>query len=643
MLVSTISTLTPPPPETPPIRHSKRNRGRQPEITDPSIIENGHKKLKKTADPRRKTTKKAAAAVPLAQLPLAVLEQNANIPSPYSRIVPEAKFIEFLEDCLDQAGFDKGQAFSRWVHTAITSDEQGLEERGLLYTRPVVEETWIGKHGQIFWDDQVSTANPVKRGKTYPLRVRRAMEIFREERDGEAVYFLWWERIRQVKVNGRRCQVEGAVDFVIGPLPDFAVIEVEATVILWWKNQQGLGYVPEELYASIRSQQETEAQEEQQVPAAKFPEDVARERQEREEEARKVKVWRETFNRSMRRYAQLRNSHPKWSSYLVWQQLDFQDERKKEKPYFHQVEKPAELWSNDVVLAIGTVWQAVKAIDRRFAFHNDVGFNFPRGMTIDNKGSRVPMKAAVNGPEYLIIPMNFNERYVSPPNSATYDPAQDPTASQPAPQEPDPNNNGEVQGKAGHILLVVAHQNADGTINMTRMDSCPGHVPADRIRRSTRRVVRKIGWLQMDNQGNMVEPEFEPDVVEQEEVAVPQHISEQSCGIDAILNAWSYMLGLPALNDTVRIHYPECGPVNEPRFMLRAFNMINHALTGNMSLRTIQAFLNFYGYCKLQDPNEQGVLMPDIATPRITEDILNDLLQDDRDIHVVTAPAPDPR
>ncbi|KAL8698516.1 MAG: hypothetical protein Q9201_006526 [Fulgogasparrea decipioides] len=664
MSVSTISDLTPPPPETPQKRHSKRNRGQQPDITDPSIIENVHKKLKKTAGSStagtRKTAKKAPA-VPLTQLPLAIPEQNAHIPSPYSSTVPKARFMEFFGEMtrsgfvrralvfqwnMDppaKAGFDKGQAFARWVRTPVKSDEQGLEERGLLCTRPVVEETWIGKHGQISWDDQVSTAKQGKRGKAYPLRVRRAMEIFQRDRDGEAVYFLWWERVQDVKVNGRRYEVEGAADFAIGPLPNFAVIEVEATVIFWWKNQHALGHVPEELYASIRNQQEKEAQEKQQQAAAKSQEHVARARQEREEEARKVNYWRKMFNSGMRRHVQFQRSDPKWSSYLVWRNLDSQDERKKEDPYFHQIEKPADLWFNDVVLAIGTVWQAVKAMNRRFAFHNEVGFNLPRGIMIDRTGFRVPMQAAVNGPKDLIIPMNFNEYYVSPPNSATYDPAQDPTASQPAPQEPDSNNNGETQGRAGHILLVVAHQNADGTINMTRMDSCPGHVEADRIRRSTRRLVRKIGWLHMDNQGNMVEPEFDPDVVEQEEVAVPQQISEQSCGIHTILNAWGYMLGLPLLNDTVRIHYPECGPVDEARFILRAMVMINHALTGNMSLRTIQAFFNFNGYCKLQDPDESEVLMPDIATPRITENILDSLLQDDRDIQMTSAPAPDPR
>ncbi|KAL8724921.1 MAG: hypothetical protein Q9181_006616 [Wetmoreana brouardii] len=50
--------------------------------------------------------------------------------------------------------------------------------------------------------------------------------------NGEAVYFLWWDQTHKIERNSRKNIVKGAANSVIGLLPYFAVIEVEAIVIL---------------------------------------------------------------------------------------------------------------------------------------------------------------------------------------------------------------------------------------------------------------------------------------------------------------------------------------------------------------------------------------------------------------------------
>ncbi|KAL8720848.1 MAG: hypothetical protein Q9181_007835, partial [Wetmoreana brouardii] len=237
------------------IRHSKRKAGEAPEFTDPAVIENAHKMAKKThqaatqpaanqsgtnqpAANTRKVGKTAAGL--LSTLPHVVPHPYPPVPSPFITLLERSEILELstnpaVDSAVEQLvstqppDFDEaqGRAFARWFRPGAAGAIIPAEG-GLMRIRPVVSESWIGEFGEIVWDDHVSEVKNRRRGKaTGPKAGRRAIETVREQGEEAANYFLRWRNTGDVVVNGRVCSYASGVDFVIGPLPDFAVIEVE--------------------------------------------------------------------------------------------------------------------------------------------------------------------------------------------------------------------------------------------------------------------------------------------------------------------------------------------------------------------------------------------------------------------------------
>ena len=108
-------------------------------------------------------------------------------------------------------------------------------------------ESWIDAYGQISWDNLVSKSRP---GRKYMVNAqvnpkRRAMEVFREDHHTNGPgYYIRWSNMNRVRVNGERGAVVGGENFAFGPLPPFAIIEVEDVVIFWWRNIHALQAVP---------------------------------------------------------------------------------------------------------------------------------------------------------------------------------------------------------------------------------------------------------------------------------------------------------------------------------------------------------------------------------------------------------------
>ncbi|KAL8993197.1 MAG: hypothetical protein Q9169_006528 [Polycauliona sp. 2 TL-2023] len=328
--------------------------------------------------------------------------------------------------------------------------------------------------------------------------------------------------------------------------------------------------------------------------------------------------WRFAWRRGVKRHEEERDQNPNTDAHTIgsWQDLD----------------------NESVNLAIATLWDTLVRQGREFAFNDDGNYNVVRGEFQDGQGNRDKCLAAVYGPNELLIPLVMADDLISPPNSAGFPPGQNP-------------NDDTTIGKkdsVGHTVFVVAQRldkDPEGAdqVRAIIMDSRHGVGDYEgRIQDDIGKTVRRIGWLGMDNLGNQYENRITPPtVVETRHLEVPFQVSINSCGIHAILNAWRFMLGLPELNSRERMTGKPFNDEEESSFINDALRMINLALAGHMDLRTIQAFFNHYGYCRLQDPENGTDAQPeDVTTTRMNSEILRGILEIQRGIESFGKPQP---
>ncbi|KAL8774455.1 MAG: hypothetical protein Q9209_000828 [Squamulea sp. 1 TL-2023] len=559
--------------------------------------------------------------------------------------------------------------------------------------RPVVQDLWVGERAQVSWDDQVSAlARTTKRGQLNALKPRRVAELFRVGKVGEEKeFFFWWQDSRAIRVNGVRVirpDSETVNDVAIGPLPDFAVIQVEDAALFFWKNEAALDYRPASVETDkIRLSQEEDEAKRQEAEAKAAAEAKKKEAEEKaaEEARRQEEEWRiaeEQLDKDLFGEAD-QNSDPQttlqqaaaqgpnnlsetigreqgdqrrfhWR--ITWEsRVQRYEERRDQDPNVdhHQLESWADLVDEDVVLGIATVWDAVVSqVGRPFAFNDHNQYGVVRSAFEDKDGKRAKVLAAVHGPHDLLIPMVMDGYYISPPNSAGFPPEQDPNNRTTPPPTAVGDNPKEYKGSNGHTILAVAQlvvrdeSNGD-QVRMIVMDSYPGNKPAERIENNVGKTIRRIGWLGMDKDGRQIENrDAPPRIIERKQLRVPHQVSVNSCGIHTILNAWRYMLELPELDSNVRLHgkhylTEEQAEEEESQFIEGALTMINLALAGYMDLLTIQAFFNYYGYCQLQDPDNPTERQSSrIMTRQMKHSTLLDILDDERAIRRSSAATP---
>lgn len=482
-----------------------------------------------------------------------------------------------------KVGWRKDVAYAIWYRD---DHIQPSVADGPFCTIPVCMATRVGSHGQITWDNLVATRRHTKRGQAPPLKERRAIEVYREGDGEHANFFLVWEKIDQVKVNGKLCASKDkkGSEIAVGPLPDFAIVEAEETIIFWFRNEEALGYLlPESTIAKPAvTDAEILGEEPGEEPSAEQPKEAARNQR---------RTWKDIMQEGLSKH---RLEHAK----------------DPEKPEFAHIGATSMLELDSVVLAIGSVWQGLAERGHLFAYNETV--HFYQARFLRRVGDPI-IRAAVYRPNDLVIPMLLDNHNVSPPNSAR------PT-SPPVSQE-----EREKRPKKPHILLGVAQDKGDGTVNTIVMDSFPGYHHPGRIRGSIRKTVLDIGWISMDQHGDAVRLEKEPDWTD-EVREVPAQEGVDTCGIYTILNAWVYMLELPALNGRARLPDAERGDDDAEEFLQGALEIINLALSGHMDLGTIQAFLNYFGYCQLQEPEGDGIRLGPDRTARMDDRRLEEFM-----------------
>ena len=563
----------------------------------------------------------------------------------------------------------------------------GAKGKGWNHVRPVVSDLWVAERGQIAWDDQISLlAASTRRGALNALKPRRAAEFFRvdavvgdgeEQEKGKEFYFRW-ALSRAVRVNGVEViptltageeeEEEGGPDVAIGPLPDFAVIQVEDVVMFFWKNEAALRYSPASVEADkvrVKEMEEDEERrkEKERQEAEQLDQDLVGESEEESgppaaadqmqpqltsdelDQLFTSDPMQEPFTPSESVPEQ--NRRAEWK--IIWDTGVRRNERQRaEDPNIdcQQIISYSDVSNLDLVSSIAAVWDAVASPEdgRQFAFNSDSQYALVRGDFLNEDGTRGRSMAAVHGPNDLLIPMVMDGYTRSPPNSAGFPPGQDPNDHKNKLPSMDPDNPKGDKGRVGHTVFAVAQRIKEDRIEGDQVraiifDSRPtGSEQSKRIDDNVGKTIRRIGWLGIDWFRRATEDrDAPPRVVETLQPRVPFQASPNSCGIHAILHAWGYMLGLPALNSNVRLHGQRLTTqwqqaAEEETFTTDAVRMINLAVAGHMDFRTIQAFFNHYGFCQLQDPNSSSEAQPEqrMAT-MMNDEILDKILDEKRD------------
>ncbi|KAI4217812.1 MAG: hypothetical protein LQ349_009008 [Xanthoria aureola] len=605
-----------------------------------------------------------------------------------------------LTENFERAG---GAAFVRCIRNPRDAAIAGSETAGLLpssvgagggakgkgwnHVRAVVSDIWVAERGQMSWDDQISLlAASTRRGALNALKPRRAAEFFRvdavvgegEQQEKGKEFYFWWAPSQAVRVNGvevdpphtageEKEEEGGGPDVAIGPLPDFAVIQVEDVVLFFWKNEAALRYSPASVEADkvrVKEMEEEERRKEKErQEAEQLDQDLLGETEEESgppaaADQMQPQLTSDEINQlfssdpmqeplTPSESVLEQNKRDEWK--IIWDTGVRRNERQRaDDPTIdcQQIISYSDVSNIDLVLSIAAVWDAVASHEdgRQFAFNSDSMYSVVRSTFLDEMGKRSRCMAAVHGPNDLLIPMVMDGYSRSPPNSAGFPPGQDPNDNEKDLPSMDPDNPKGDKGQVGHTVFAVAQRIEQDPIEGDQVraiifDSRPtGSGQSKRIDDNVGKTIRRIGWLGMDWWCRATEDrDAPPRVVETLQPRVPFQVSPNSCGIHAILHAWGYMLGLPALNSNVRLHGQRFttqwqADAEEEAFITDAVKMINLAVAGHMDFRTIQAFFNHYGFCQLQDPNSTSEAQPEQRMATMMNDkILDDILDKKRE------------
>ena len=238
----------------------------------------------------------------------------------------------------------------------------------------------------------------------------------------------------------------------------------------------------------------------------------------------------------------------------------------------------------DVVVAVATIWDALRNLGT-YAFAGDEHLNPAYSEALkDGTYHSLGVVGGVNG--RFIMPLFFQPSQTK--QDKYYQKNYAKVQIEKLAKLEDKKEGKIDPGPLGHILLAVARRCSPETnqVDIEIRDSFPGCENPHHIEERAQTLAAT--WLEMEE----VTPNFAYVTV----IRQPTRINP--CGIFTILNAWAVMLGIPLLGELKR---SKRRVYNDTEFLERALEIVNLALAGCMDSRTIQAFLNVYGYSAEQD------------------------------------------
>ena len=238
----------------------------------------------------------------------------------------------------------------------------------------------------------------------------------------------------------------------------------------------------------------------------------------------------------------------------------------------------------NVVVAVATIWEALRNLGT-YAFVGEEQLNpaYSRALK-DGIYDSLGVVGGVNG--RFIMPLFFQPSQAD--QEKYYQKEHAKFQLEKLAKLEDKKDGKKDQGPLGHILLAVARRGSPETnqVDIEIRDSLPGLENRNHIEERAQRLAAK--WLDIEE----VTPNFADVTV----ISQPYHVNP--CGLYTIFNAWAVMLGIPLLGERQRSNHR----VKTSReFHERGLEIVNLALAGCMDSRTIQAFLNVYGYSAEQD------------------------------------------
>ena len=237
-----------------------------------------------------------------------------------------------------------------------------------------------------------------------------------------------------------------------------------------------------------------------------------------------------------------------------------------------------------VVSAIATVWQGLRESTPRVEFGFATHFIFQWYTHYVAAGAESQdLGAAVGHGCPFVIPLSLGMTYLKQPG----------------------DEKNKAQESLTHHVLAIATHGPGNTINLSFMDSRPRTVNFEGVVcPAAQNMVRRSGWLGVDGDGRPLPLPIEPRFRIRQPQTPAQGRNGNKCGVHVILNAWSYMLGIPisASWNVSGLKQPA-----QDNWYKQAEQLINLALNGRTDSDTIEAFLRGYSYAELRDIVDGGV------------------------------------
>lgn len=265
--------------------------------------------------------------------------------------------------------------------------------------------------------------------------------------------------------------------------------------------------------------------------------------------------------------------------------------RKGKEP--HQIDRYWNLDIDSVILAIASIWDALRKRGVIYAFAGVDVFD-PDVV----RSGQLSGDGVVGGPRKFIMPLSI------PPNRS----AQKTTL--------DHYNRNKAKAKhskdaaaapaVGHIVLAVAERlsGESNVVTINTLDSRVGTFPSRFVDGKAALLAIRSGWLghTRSQYSTMPLQHWPRDKLPRvHHHLVPQQPDgSNACGLFTIFNAWAVMLGIP-----LRTHRRRRGCRSNEEFLRLGHEFVNLALAGSMDSRTIQAFLNVFGLSERQDAASQ--------------------------------------
>ena len=374
-----------------------------------------------------------------------------------------------------------------------------------------------------------------------------------------------------------------------GPLPDFVVILTDQWVVFWWRTRAAVHYVPRAVSevsltqilstivpTDVLSQDTQEVEEDGTTKEPSPPQGSAKKGGDNTEKpsspatgssdrgkdtnqpAAPLKTWEDIFNQNLA---------------LHRSRLDGLNHTP------HKIQEYDGMVFEDVLVAVATIWDALRNLGTH-AFAGEEQLD-PAYSHVLKDGTFEPLGVVggVNG--RFIMPLFFEPSPEKQDRHFRKNRAR--IQTQKLAKLEDKKEGNSDPGPLGHILLAVARKGSPETnqVDIEIRDSLPGHENKDHIEQRARTLAAK--WLNVE--------EVTPNFAYVRVITQPKRVNP--CGLFTILNAWAVMLGIPLLGELKRSNHRVD---NDTEFFERALEVVNLALAGCMDSRTIQAFLNVYGY-----------------------------------------------